>query len=83
MNARDDILAGLRASEDSAIGDATPEQIVNAFEAAVLRKASDDLSSRVQRWDGMSDWAESMMSERQAIADHLRRKADEAEGRDQ
>lgn len=39
MSIRDDILAGLRASEDQTIGDATPEQLVDAYRAQVLAEA--------------------------------------------
>ncbi|MGV2914648.1 hypothetical protein [Streptomyces alfalfae] len=38
MSIRDDILAGLRASEDTTVGDATPEQILDAYKAEVLRE---------------------------------------------
>lgn len=37
---RDDILAGLRASEGSTVGDATPEQILDAYRAEVIRDAA-------------------------------------------
>ncbi|UNZ20576.1 hypothetical protein [Streptomyces sp. 891-h] len=41
MNAREDILAGLRAADGSTIGDATPEQLLNAYRAEVLRETAD------------------------------------------
>lgn len=49
MSIRDDLLAGLRAAEDTAIGDATPEQIVDAFRVEVLREAEPELSAEVDR----------------------------------
>ncbi|MEU5580999.1 hypothetical protein ABZ791_30450 [Streptomyces huasconensis] len=38
MSIRDDILAGLRASEDTMVGDATPEQVLDAYRDEVLRE---------------------------------------------
>ncbi|MYY79683.1 MULTISPECIES: hypothetical protein [unclassified Streptomyces] len=43
---RDDILAGLRASEDATVGDATPEQILDAFRAEVIREIAKRLDGR-------------------------------------
>ncbi|MFI8942668.1 hypothetical protein [Streptomyces syringium] len=39
MSFRDNILARLRASEDSAIGDMTPEALLGAYHAEVLAEA--------------------------------------------
>lgn len=41
MRTRDDILAGLRASQDSTIGDLTPEALLDAYRNEVLREAGD------------------------------------------
>jgi hypothetical protein len=38
---RDDILVGLRAASASAIGDETPEELLDAYRAEVLREAAD------------------------------------------
>lgn len=39
MSTRDDILAGLRASEDASVGDLTPEALLDAYRAEVLNEA--------------------------------------------
>lgn len=45
MNARDDILAGLRAAESSSVGDETPEELLGQYDALkraeVLAEAAD------------------------------------------
>ncbi|MEW2578420.1 hypothetical protein [Streptomyces syringium] len=46
MSFRDDILAGLRASEDTAIGDLTPEGLLEAYRAEVLREVADELADQ-------------------------------------
>lgn len=46
MSFRDDILAGLRASEDSAFGDMTPEALLDAYRDEVLREAADGLADQ-------------------------------------
>ncbi|MEU0691937.1 hypothetical protein [Streptomyces uncialis] len=40
MSIRDDILAGLRASDDCTVGDLTAEQLLDAYRAEVLRGAA-------------------------------------------
>jgi hypothetical protein len=40
MSTRNDILTGLRASQDSTVGDLTPENLVDAYRAEVLREAA-------------------------------------------
>jgi len=39
MSARDDIVAGLRQTDDGTIGDLTPEQLVDAYRTEALAKA--------------------------------------------
>ncbi|KPC91156.1 hypothetical protein ADL27_31870 [Streptomyces sp. NRRL F-6602] len=57
MSARDDVLAGLRASEDSTIGDETPEQLLDRFaaevRAAALRNAADRIERRAAQLGGV------------------------------
>ena len=44
MNAREDILHGLRQLDESQPGDLTPEQLVDAYRAEVLNEAADKLA---------------------------------------
>lgn len=72
MSARDDILNGLRQLDESQPGDMTPEELLDAYRAEVLREAADALEARVadvdvdtkRTWAGMD-------------AAYLRRMADE------
>lgn len=40
MSAREDILAGLRATDDGTVGDLTPEQLVDTYHADVLAEVT-------------------------------------------
>lgn len=42
MSARDDILAGLRQTDDGAVGDLAPEQLVDAYRAEILTEAKNE-----------------------------------------
>lgn len=66
MSAREDILVGLRQLDDSQPGDLTPEELLDAYRAEVLREASCWLTSKY----GVTNRA----------AGDLRRLADEAQG---
>lgn len=44
MSARDELLAGLRAAGDAVVGDATPEELLDAFRAAVRREFAGELA---------------------------------------
>lgn len=53
MNARDDILAGLRAAESGSVGDETPEQLLDAYRAEVLAEAADWLVRKAHEYHSL------------------------------
>jgi len=76
MSIRDDILVGLRASEDLTVGDTTPEQLLGAYRAKVLREVATEIG------DACPDHADGdtcYLGCQCAAARDLRRMADEAE----
>ncbi|MFH8410711.1 hypothetical protein ACH4FX_38960 [Streptomyces sp. NPDC018019] len=78
MSARDDILAGLRASEGTAIGDASPEEVLDRYRAEVLREAADAIAAPVPPVEA-GPRTERERGRMEAVAE-LRRMADEAGG---
>lgn len=75
MSTRDDILAGLRQLDDSQPGDMTPEELLNAYRAEVLREEADDV---VLFCPDHSDHYSSYLSCHCPVADVLRQRADKA-----
>jgi hypothetical protein len=49
MSARDDILVGLRAASASAIGDETPEELLELHRAEVLREAAPVVGAKCEQ----------------------------------
>ena len=50
MNAREDIVAGLRQVDDGTVGDLTPEELLDAHRAEVLTEAAGILRDRAKQY---------------------------------
>ena len=53
MSARDDILAGLRQTDDGTVGDLTPEELIDAYRAEVLAETGQTYHGELLRHRGL------------------------------